>query len=78
MEILSQLMILLCGASSVHLVARKDKWKKYGYVVGLTAQPFWLYTTYMAEQWGIFILSFWYAYNWGLGIYNYIIKEDKE
>lgn len=25
-------------------------------IVGLLAQPFWLYTTYTAQQWGIFFI----------------------
>ena len=75
MKEISQIVILICGASSVYLVSRNDEAKKYGYVIGLFAQPFWLYTTYCAEQWGIFILSFWYAYSWGLGIYNYWIRK---
>ena len=41
---------------------------------GLAGQPFWFYTTWQAEQWGIFILSFFYAGAWAKGIYNYWIK----
>ena len=30
-------------------------------VVGLLAQPFWLYTTYQAHQWGIFFICVLYT-----------------
>ena len=48
---------------------RKD-WKKYACIFGLIGQPFWLYTTYNSEQWGMFILSLFYTYAWWLGIKN--------
>jgi len=76
LEIISQIIICACGASSVWLVARLDKWKKYGYIAGILAQPFWMYTTLSHKQYGISILSLWYSYSWGLGIYNYCIKKD--
>ena len=76
LDILSQIMIFTCGASAVWLVARLDKWKRYGYILGIIAQPFWFYTTFTHQQYGITILSFWYTYSWGLGIYNYWIKKE--
>ncbi len=74
---LSQAGIVIFGASAVYLVGRTDKWKRWGYVLGLCAQPFWFYTTWQAEQWGIFAISIWYAYSWANGIYNYWIKDTK-
>lgn len=34
---------------------------------GLAAQPFWFYETASAGQWGIFAISFVYAYSWYRG-----------
>ena len=75
MELISQIIIFICGGLSVFLVARLDKWKRFGYIFGLLSQPFWFYTTIKHQQYGITILSLWYTYNWSVGIYNYWIKE---
>ena len=66
-----QIIILILGCSSIWLVSRTEDWKKYGYVIGLINQPFWIYTSIVNEQWGIFILSLFYSYSWIMGIYNY-------
>ena len=39
------------------------------------SQPFWYYTTWVNEQWGIFILSGFYTYAWLTGIYFHWIKN---
>jgi len=69
-----QLMILICSAVSIWLVARTDKLHRWGFVVGLFGQPFWLWETYHSEQYGMFLLSGWYVYVWGKGIYVRFIK----
>jgi hypothetical protein len=68
-------MIFLFGASAIWLVSRKENWKKWGYILGLLAQPFWLYSTFTDKQWGMFCLSLFYTYSWIQGIYNYWIKK---
>jgi hypothetical protein len=71
LDIISQFMIALCGCSAIWLVSRREHWKRWGYIIGLVGQPFWLYTSLYNDQWGIFALSLWYAYAWCQGIYNY-------
>lgn len=72
---ISQICIAIFGAAAIYLVSRTDHWKRWGYILGLCAQPFWLYSSWKAQQWGIFFLSFWYAYSWANGIYNYWVKK---
>ena len=74
MDIFSQIWIAAFGCSAVWLVGRLDGWKKYGYLCGLIGQPAWFYTAWHNEQWGILALSFWYAYSWGQGFYNYWMR----
>lgn len=74
MDIL-QLIIFITSASSIWFLSRKEKWMRWGYIIGLVAQPFWFYTSYVSEQWGVFFLSFIYFYSWSMGIYNYWIKK---
>ena len=72
---ISQIAIIILGASSIWLVGRLEKWSRWGYIIGLCSQPFWLYTSIHNEQLGIALLSIWYGYAWGQGFYNYWIKK---
>ena len=74
--IMEQFLLAVLGGLSVWLVACKGKIKKWGYVLGLVSAPLWLHTSFIHKQWGIFVLSIWYAIAWGWGIYNYWIKKD--
>ena len=69
-------MIFLCGSLAIWFVSRKEDWKRWGYIIGLIGQPFWIYTAYQQHQWGLFLLTLIYTYSWSQGIYNYWIKTD--
>lgn len=71
----SQVGIALLGATSIVLVAKKNKW---GFVLGLLAQPFWFITSYLNGQWGVFLVSFIYSASWIYGIYEWFLKDDQE
>lgn len=72
---IEQIVIAVCGIASVWL---SQDWRRshqrWACLFGIVAQPFWMYATWHAEQWGIFLLSFVYAAGWIRGIYNYWIK----
>jgi nicotinamide riboside transporter PnuC len=70
-DMISQVAIFFLGFTSIVLVARKNKW---GFVLGLAAQPFWFITSYANGQWGIFLVSFLYAASWIYGIYEWFFK----
>lgn len=74
MDVVIQVAILVLSGSSIWFIGRKEEWRKWGYLLGLISQPFWLYSTYTGEQWGIFALGIWYTYAWLQGIWNYIIE----
>ncbi|HEY7824403.1 MAG TPA: hypothetical protein VIG24_16290 [Acidimicrobiia bacterium] len=68
---LSQYWIAIFGVSAILLVNQHSpKLRRWGPIMGMLSQPAWFYATWKAEQYGIFILSFIYAYSWGMGIYN--------
>lgn len=71
-----QVIILILSASAIWFVGRTEKWKRWGYMTGLAAQPFWAYTTYKNEQWGVLLLTIFYTYCWCMGIYNFWIKKE--
>lgn len=63
----------LFGLPAIFLVARKNKW---GFVLGLLSQPFFIITSAVNHQWGLFFMSFLYALNWIYGIYEWFFKKD--
>lgn len=62
------IIIFSCGAN--YLFSSKTKYK-YGFVVSLMGQPFWIYTTYYHSQWGMFIVSLWFTIQHVRGIKNH-------
>lgn len=74
---MEQIAIALTGVVAIWLSQQsKEEWKKYACIFGILGQPFWFYSAYQAEQWGIFILCFFYAYSWGTGFYNNWVKKE--
>jgi len=78
LTIVAQAGIAAFGCSAIWLVGhKKSNIRRWGYVTGLCAQPFWIYTAISNKQWGILLLSIWYGYAWGQGFYNYWIKPGE-
>jgi len=72
MSFIPQVFIMIFGVSAVWLVGRRTpKVRRWGYVCGLCAQPFWLWTTVAHEQWGIAAMCAFYAYSWASGLRNH-------
>jgi len=72
---IEQIVIAICGVASVWLSQDKRRaYQRYACLFGIVAQPFWMYATWQAGQWGIFLLSFVYAAGWLRGIHNFWIK----
>jgi len=72
--VIEQIIIAICGVSSVWLSQDTRPWlSKWACILGMLAQPFWMIAAWKAEQWGIFALSFVYAFGWGRGIRAYWI-----
>ena len=66
-----QILIVVLGMTSIWFLAQKKPWARWGYVLGLLAEPFWLYTAWVNKQWGVVFLVFWYTYAFSLGIFNH-------
>ena len=74
---MEQIAIALTGAVAIWLTQQGNQaWKRYACLFGITGQPFWFYSAYQAEQWGIFVLCCFYTYSWMVGINNHWIKCD--
>ena len=72
---ISQIMIFVLGVPALWLISRPEKFSRYGFILGLLAQPFWYYTTIKNQQWGIVALNICYTYSWCQGIYFNFIKK---
>ncbi len=73
-----QIAIMLFGGAAIWFVGRKEKWSRWGYILGLLGQPFWIYESYTNEQWGIWLMTTVYTYSWIQGIINYwIFPKEK-
>jgi hypothetical protein len=68
---MEQVVIAFTGVIAIFLTQQKNESiKKYGCLFGLAGQPFWFYSAYTSEQWGIFVLCLFYTYAWCLGVKN--------
>ena len=73
LDTIAQIGITIFGVSAIILVASKNKW---GFVLGLISQPFWLITSFLNKQWGVFLLSVVYVFTWAYGIYNWFSNKE--
>ena len=72
---IEQFVIAACGIGSVLLSQdRRPGMRRWACIVGMAAQPFWIYATWKAEQWGIFALAFVYFFGWARGFVNFWIR----
>lgn len=68
---MEQIFIAFTGVIAIYLTQQKnDNIKKYACLFGMAGQPFWFYSAYTSEQWGIFTLCVFYTYSWWVGIKN--------
>lgn len=69
---MDQIWIGLFSVTAIFLSQdSRPHFRKWACIFGLLSQPAWFYATYTAGQWGIFLLSFVYAYLWWRGFRNF-------
>ena len=76
-DVISQALLFLSGGLAIWFLSRKEDWKRWGFIIGILGQPFWLYSSYKNDLWGIFFLTIFYTYSFAQGIYFYWIKPEK-
>lgn len=78
LNILAQACIFVFGMGGIWLANDpRAHIRRFGCISGLIAQPFWYYTAYTHQQWGIMAASVFYSYSWGRGFYHQWIKADE-
>lgn len=75
LDMISQTVIFLTGATALILLARKNKW---GWVVGLIGSPFWFITTAIHGQGLLLLLNVVYTVNWMYGFYQWFFKKQSQ
>lgn len=76
-DITTQVIILTFGVTALFL-SQLDSMtaKRAAPIIGLLAEPFWLYTSYNAGQWGVFCLGFVYIFVWLFSFYKVWIRKS--
>lgn len=75
---MEQLAIAFTGVIAIYLTQQSnEKLKKFACIFGIAGQPFWFYSAYNNELWGMFLLCIFYTYSWIVGIKNNWIKPKK-
>ncbi len=75
---ITQSAILILSAAAMWLLSGKGRRAHWGWAIGLASQPFWLWATFEAGQWGMFALSVYYSWIWYRGMRNHWAAEDAE
>lgn len=62
---IEQIIIALSQLIALYFIHLKsENHQKYAGIFGLFGQPFWFYASYTSQQWGTFILCFFFAVMW--------------
>lgn len=72
---IEQVIIAVTGLIAIWLTQDEGQNRKYACLFGLAGQPFWVYAAWVAQQWGILILTIFYTLAWLKGIKTYWWKR---
>lgn len=73
-DALLQCAIAILSLAAITMIATTGPLHRWGFIVGLASQPFWIVATWRARSpngdrlWGMFVLSCCYFFVWILGI----------
>ncbi len=74
---IEQIAIAFTGVIAIWLSQDdKESRRKFACIFGLIGQPFWFYSAWQSEQWGIFALCFLYTYSWAKGFKNNWMQSE--
>lgn len=66
-----QWAILIGNAIVIMLLSSGNRrTRRVGHTLGVVVQPLWLWETYAAQQWGMFMLSVWYVGMYARGMHS--------
>ncbi len=65
---INQVFLAFTTVIAIYLSQSDGKNVKYACIFGLASQPFWFYSAYTTEQWGVFITSLFCCAAWLKGL----------
>jgi len=69
-----QIVLAALSLAAITMIATTGTWHRWGFIVGLASQPFWIAATWRARNprggrlWGMIVLSCCYLFVWMIGI----------
>lgn len=79
MDLISQVCVFLFGVSAIFVVGMKnERTRRWGYILGLAAQPFWYYTFITNGQYILVGVNIAYTFSWINGVRNHWRLADKK
>lgn len=75
-DCLLQMTLAALSVAAIAMIASTGPWHRWGFVVGLASQPFWIAALWRARSpsgarlWGVLALSVIYGAIWMHGIFN--------
>ena len=72
LDFVAQCTVPVLGITAGMMVACKKKW---GFVIGLASQPFWITTAIINHQWGSLVSAVFFVFVWAFGIYKWFSKD---
>jgi hypothetical protein len=74
-----QLFIAVTELIAIWLLQdKRESHRKFAPIFGLLGQPFWFYASYTADQWGAFILCFFFTAAWIKGLKDYWFTKREQ
>jgi hypothetical protein len=78
-QIVQQIGVLLFSLPAAFLAGSEvHRTRRWAYLFGMLAQPFWFWISVSSGLWGVFALSCFYAFCWARGFYNHWVRAAKE
>lgn len=70
---LEQIAIALLGVGALWCIQQEDSspWRRWGPVLGLAGQPFWIYTGLVHRQYGMLFINMLYTVVWAAGVWRH-------
>lgn len=77
MNLIPQLAIMLTGVTAIALSqSASPRARRFACLFGLAGQPFWFWTAYEAQQWGILGMCCLYTWAWAKGVQTHWLNRD--
>lgn len=73
-DVVIQFALAVLSLAAIAMIATAGPWHRWGFVVGLASQPFWILAAWRARNprggrpWGMIAMSYCYVFVWIFGI----------